>query len=162
MNHDEPVATDLPAFRAWSTQFVPPMKPSGYVTHEIPLLSAMLVVELVFPRLIDVRGCILRADRYDEANFDDWWTSTEGNSDQIERILNYFPTLMYFEPTDEVEERALEVLADRIALGWRAQAAIQFPNRPIVVRVIEGTEDDGPSVMMYTDRSGSNRSGPAT
>jgi hypothetical protein len=147
-------AIDLPAFKAWSNKFEPPMRASGYLEHETTTLSAMFVVELVFPSLIEVRGCVLRADKYNEPNFNGWWQALGGDPEQVERIINFFPTRGYFQPADDVEERALEVLADRIALGWRTTAAIQFPDRPIVAEVIEGTEDDGPTVILYTKRAG--------
>lgn len=161
MTDVEPRATDLPAFRAWSRQFVPEMRASGYLTHEIPLLSAMLVVELAFPRLVEVRGCVVREDKYEQANFDDWFAALDGDVEQVERIINFFPTLHYFEPADEVEERALGALAEYIALGWRAQATLRFPGRPLVAEVLEGTPDDGPTVVLYTRRPATDPIGTA-
>jgi hypothetical protein len=147
-------ATDLPAFQQWSTQFVPGRRASAYLEHETSLLSTMFVVELVFPYLIEVRGCILREDKYEESNFNHWWNALNGDLEQVERIVNHLPMRFFFDPADVVEERALEVLADRFALGWRTQAALQFPDRPIVVDVVEGNEDEGPTVLMYTRRTG--------
>ena len=147
-------ARDLPVFQDWSRQFVPPTTPSAYLVHKTTLLSAMLMTELIFPRLIEVRGCVVREDKYEEANFNSWFATLKGDVEQVERIINYFPTLLWFDPADEVEERALGTLADRIALGWRTQAALQFPDRPLVAEVVEGTDDDGPTVVLYTRDAG--------
>lgn len=140
---------------------MPEMRASGYVELEIPLLSAMLLVELVFPRLVEVRGCVVRADKYSEANFNSWFDTLKGDTERIERIINFLPTRHFFEPADEVEERALETLAERIALGWRTQAALQFPDRPLVAEVLEGTEDDGPTVVLYTRKTDTGQAGRA-
>lgn len=154
-------AVDLPTFQAWSRRFVPPMPPSAYLELQIPLLSAMLVTELIFPRLIEVRGCVVREDRYEQANFDNWFATLNGDVEQVERITNFFPTRGYFEPSDDVEEQALETLAERTALGWRTQAALQFPGRAMVAEVVDGGEDDGPTVLLYTQRTGGEERGRA-
>ena len=151
-------AADLPAFRAWSGRLVPPGDTAGYLAWEIPVLPAMVLLELVFPRLIEVRGCVVRADRYDKDNFDNWYDHFDGDVEQVERITNFLRVDDWFEPGDEIEEQALQTLADRIALGWRAQAARQFPERPLVAEAIRSTEDYGPVVVLYT---GIGRRAPA-
>jgi hypothetical protein len=143
-------ATDLPAFQQWSKSFLPGRRASAYLEHHISAFSAMLVLELVFPRLIEVRGCVLRADKYEQANFDAWWAHLDGDREQLERITNFFPTKAHFPPADSAEEEALKVLAEGIARGWQAQSAAQFPDRPIAVEIVDESEDDGPTVIMYT------------
>lgn len=156
-----PVGAELPAFERWRNSFVPGMRStSAYLEHETSLLSAVLVLELIFPRLTDVQGCVLRADRYEPTNFDQWWAALGGDRTQVELAVNAQPMRYYFDPADEVEQRALGTLAERIALGWRAQAALQFPDRPVTVQVVDGTEDEGPIVLLYCRRSGSAHGAP--
>lgn len=141
-------ATDLPAFQEWRRQFVPELGPAEYLEHETSLVSAMLVAELIFPRLIDVRGCVIRQDRYQKSAFDEWWDELHGDREQIERVLNFLQLTDVFDPVDSIERTALDVLAQRIALGWRTQADLQFPDRGLTVEVVP-TDEDGPYVLLY-------------
>ena len=147
-------AADFPGFQSWANAFVPPITPSGYLENKTSLLSALLVVELTFPRLVEIRDCVLLADRHDPSTFERWWDALGGDQEQVERVVNAQPMRALFEPADEVEDAALRVLAERIARGWRSAAALRFPDRAIVVEVVEGGDDDGPTVLLYVRWSG--------
>jgi hypothetical protein len=138
-------AEQLPAFRAWSERFDPPTDRLGYLTHEVSVTTATVVSELFFPELVEVRGCVLLADGYEPANFEAWWSRTGGDRTAIERTLNHLHLWDLFDPADEPEERALDVLARRIAEGWRRTAEAAFPDRAFEVIV---TDDYGPTVVM--------------
>jgi hypothetical protein len=145
-------STDLPSYQRWSDQFLSPVPPSGYLLYETSLISAMVVSELIFPQLIEVRGCVVRAEKYHEQVFNQWCDTFHGDLEQIERITNFQPMRDYFRTEDEIEERALVTLAERVALGWRTIAPIRFPDRRFSVEVNDESEDEGPTVVLFSQR----------
>jgi len=140
-------ASDLPEFRAWSQKFDPPADVDAYISQNVGVTAAVAISEIFFPQLIEVRGCILLAHRYQHSNFEDWWTRTAGNRNEIERALNHVHLWDLFEPTGEQEEDALVELARRIAWAWRSWAATLFPKRTFVTAVVD---DYGPTVVMHS------------
>jgi hypothetical protein len=140
-------AADLPAFQRWSGQFTPPMDTHDYIVHNIDVTTAAILSDLFFPRLILVRDCILLADKYEESNFEEWWTSLEGRTENIERVINHVHLWDLFEPDGPAEEQALDMLAQRMASIWKFEADQQFPDRRIVVTV---ADDYGPTLILYS------------
>jgi hypothetical protein len=138
-------ADELPEFRAWSERFEPPADTSVYITQNIGITTAMVLSELFFPELTKVRDCILLLSHYEPSNFDKWWASTAGDRVAVERVINHVHLWDLFEPTDEPEKRALEVLSRRVAQAWRCYAEASFPDREFEVTV---TDEYGPTVVM--------------
>jgi hypothetical protein len=112
---------------------------------KVGITGATIVSELFFPELIEVRGCILLASGYEQANFDEWWETTAGDHIAIERVINHLHLWDLFEPSGEPEERALEVMARRVAQAWRCHAVETFPDREFEVAV---TDDYGPTIVL--------------
>ncbi|MFI2364240.1 hypothetical protein [Promicromonospora sp. NPDC019610] len=140
-------ATDLPAFQQWSNSFEPPANATAYLSQNLSVTSAVLFADLLFPRMVEVRDCVILEDRYEPANFDQWWESTGGDPVAVERLLNHLHLWDVFEPDGEPEERALEQLAHHVARTWRMHAERQFPNRAFVSEV---TDEYGPTVVLTT------------
>jgi hypothetical protein len=141
-------AADLPEFRRWSEQFTPPMDTHDYVVHNVSVTSAAILSDLFFPRMIFVRGCILLADKYEESNFEEWWSTLGGSTEDVERVINHLHLWDLFEPDGPIEEQALELLAHRLATTWKCEAERQFPDHNVWVTV---TDDYGPTMIMHSE-----------
>lgn len=137
----------LPGFAAWQREFVPEPDERGYLSTHVSLTSAVLFSELMVPRFIRVRGCVIDSSRYDADNFEHWWSHEGGNIAAVERMINHFHLWDVFEPEGTEEERALEVLADRMARSWELHAKQQFPDLVFDVAV---TDDYGPTITLWT------------
>ncbi|QCX27361.1 hypothetical protein [Nocardioides jishulii] len=135
----------LPAFHAWRSGFEPPPDAYAYMAEHLGVASAFFFARLLAPDLVLERGCVLLKDRYSPENFEQWWSSEAGSSVSIERAVNHLHLWDLFEPEGEVEERALEILAARIARSWELHAAQSFPDRDFQVDV---TDDYGPTIVM--------------
>ncbi|WP_285104725.1 hypothetical protein [Promicromonospora sp. MEB111] len=146
-------ATDLPAFQQWSRSFEPPADAAAYLSQNLSVTSAALFADLLFPRMVVVRHCVLLEDRYDAATFDQWWESTGGDPVAVERALNHLHLWDVFEPEGDPEERALEQLAHQVANAWTAHAQRQFPDRAFISEV---TDEYGPTVVLTTRPTGSS------
>jgi len=136
---------DLPAFRVWREEFQPPPDGNAYLAEHLSVTAATLFAELMSPDLVLVQGCVILGARYTPDNFEQWWSSEEGNVASIERALNHLHLWDIFEPAGAVEERAVEALAVRIARSWKLHAERQFPDRKFVAEV---TDEYGPTVVM--------------
>lgn len=142
---------DLPKLVAWSESFEPSPDPFNYVRRHVTVTAAFLLLEIVLPKLVVVRGCVLRETKYEESNFEHWWTATNGNVQAVEGVLNELHLWDLFDGgSDEYSEsdyRALEDLAPRIANSWRSIAEAQFPDRTFTVEV----EDSyGPTISLVS------------
>lgn len=138
-------AEELPAFRAWRSGFQPPPDAYAYMAEHLGVTSAFFFARLLAPDLVLVRGCVIRRDRYSPANFEQWGSSEAGNTESIERALNHLHLWDVFEPEGKVEERALEVLAVRIARSWELHATQAFPDRDFQADV---TDEYGPTIVI--------------
>lgn len=140
-------ADQLPEFRTWSEQFEPPADTSAYLAREVSITAATILSELFFPELVNVRGCVLLSSSYESSNFEDWWQQMAGDQAAVERVLNHLHLWDIFEPSNDSEEQALDVLAQRIARSWRCWATTTFPDRVFEVTV---TDEYGPTVVMHS------------
>lgn len=139
---------DIPAFRGWRSGFVPAPDSFAYLAEHLKVASAFLFARVMAPDLVVERGCVVLKDRYSPDAFEQWWSSEAGDTAAIERALNHFHLWDILEPQDEVEERALEELAVRIARSWELHAAQQFPDRIFRTTV---TDEYGPTVVMSSE-----------
>lgn len=138
-------AEELPAFRAWRSGFQPPPDAYAYIVEHLGVTNASIFARLLAPDFILERGCVILRDRYSPENFEQWWSSAAGNTESIERAVNHLHLWDVFEPEGEAEERALEVLAVRIARSWELHAAQAFPDRDFQANV---TDEYGPTIVI--------------
>lgn len=139
---------ELPAFREWRSQFQPSPDTYSYIAEHLSVTDAFLMAKLLAPDFIVMRGCVLREDRFDPDNFEHWWASQAGNTTAIEHVINHLHLWDIFDPEGDVEECALEALAERVALSWKLHASHQFPERDFHVEV---TGEYGPTVAITSD-----------
>lgn len=136
---------DLPAFRAWRTQYEPELNAASYLSEHLTVTTARLFADVIIPELVEVRGCVILKSRYEPENFEEWWSHQGGDKVAVEGIINRLVLWDMFEAADDYEERALRDLATRIASTWRLHAEQCFPGRRFVTTV---TDDYGPTVVM--------------
>lgn len=141
---------DLPDFRSWSARFSPPADAHAYLSEHLSITAASLFADLLFPELVIVRDCVLIASHYEPVNFDEWWTRTGGDKRAVERAINHLHLWDLLDPSDEVEERAVQELASCCATAWLWHAEHKFPERSFEVVV---TDEYGPTIVMSSQSS---------
>ncbi|MBO9521052.1 MAG: hypothetical protein J7518_05895 [Nocardioidaceae bacterium] len=141
-------SAELPSLRSWAARYVPQPDASAYLAHHLSVTNATLFAELLAPDLVLVRGCVLLRSRYVPENFDTWWSHCEGVAASIEASINRLHLWDLFEPSDDVERRALDAIANRLARSWLAHANLAFPDRKFVTAV---TDEYGPTVVLHSD-----------
>ncbi len=100
--------------------------------------------DLASPTLIEVRGCVLLARKYDTENFDLWWIELGGDVPRIESVINHIH--LWDEFPDQDDDQALSDLLRVIERGWREVLAKTFPERTFDVVIGDDPEDYGPTV----------------
>lgn len=120
-----------------------------FVGARVGLAGALAVTKVLRPDLIEVRGCVLLRERFDQSNFDEWWRQLGGDVAEIEGVVNHLHLWDLFEVDDDdvLVESALEDLALAIASSWRCLLAEVYPDRRFDVRVTTSAEADyGPTI----------------
>ena len=110
---------------------------------------AAAVLALCSPDLVEARGCVLMAERFDQANFATWWDKLDGRGPDVERVINHVHLWDVFTDVDDVAEPVLERFAEELADVWRAVLAHRFPDRTFVVEVTGGPDEYGPTLTFF-------------
>jgi len=110
---------------------------------------ALAVLALCSPVLVEARGCVLLAERFDEASFATWWDESDGRVPEIERVINHVHLWDVFRDVDDVPEAELERFAQELAEVWRAVLARRLPGRTFVVDVSGGPDEYGPTLTFF-------------
>jgi hypothetical protein len=152
MGHDRLDPMDLPGPAGWRDGLVPSQGVFGYVINHVSVPTALIVAEVLWPRFIVVRGCVIIQDRYAPDDLAAWWDATGGDIPAIEAGVNHVHVRAEFQDRgdDDPElEAGRRALAQVIAATWRACLAEAFPERRFVVEATDDPEA-GPTVSFYS------------
>ncbi|MGW7350185.1 hypothetical protein [Streptomyces sp. NPDC054784] len=142
----------------------PARGPYGSVLFVLPELAVReweAVARLFRPRFVEVSGCVVWEQAYEPANFRSWCEELAGDRTSVERVLNQVRLWQFVEVAegDPEEERAVRVLAEAVAAGWRSALEADFPGRSFDGGVVE-TGEDGPVVCFTVRRTPEDDDGP--
>jgi hypothetical protein len=138
----------LPRFDDWKRSLDGSVGLWDYASQEGGLTLAFAFASLLWPRLIEVEGCILLEQRFDETTFRQWRGQFGDDREAIERTMNHVHLWDLFDPSGEgISEDAVELLATTYAKAWGAAYRNQFPD--LVGRAVV-THDYGPTVTLFT------------
>jgi hypothetical protein len=141
----------LPRFEDWRSGFGGSVGLWDYASREGSLTLAFAFVSLLWPRLIEVDGCVLLEAQFDPTAFEQWRARLGDDRERIERTMNHMHLWDLFDPASEgVSESGLESLAAVIAQTWQAAFRQQFPERLGKAVVLSGDEEYGPTITMFT------------
>jgi hypothetical protein len=98
--------------------------------------------KLLCPDLVAYRGGIFLADRFSEANVDEWMDMPGLGTRDVERLVNHLHLVEDVLPRTQSEELAcIRVLADMIAFSWPVWAYRTYGWR-IDVEIVETDAPD--------------------
>jgi hypothetical protein len=143
-------AASIPQVDAWASELG--IKPNlwDYADAHVDAAMASACAAVFWPEFTEVRGCVILAHRYEEANFEKWWSDTNGSRVQIEAALTHMHLWDAFNP-ERVPEEIIVALAQLMAKGWAQALADQFPQHSFRVRAENFQDDYGPTI--YVTRS---------
>ncbi|MGO1167726.1 MAG: hypothetical protein ACTMHL_14055 [Janibacter sp.] len=138
-----------PTVSGWANELEPAGTPSLYVKYQVGVAGVVAVADVVMPTLVEVDGLVFIKARYDvfsEKTLADWRQKLGDDRAALARVVNNFVVWDELEAEDDEAEGSDQMAAEFIAECWRARAAADFPERTIVVEVVE---QYGPTVVMY-------------
>jgi hypothetical protein len=145
---------DLPRAAAWKASFGGRLGLTDYLAQEGGATLALAFAALFWPAFVEVRGCVLLAERYDERGFEGWWTQLEGRRREIEATVNHLHIWDLFAPDDEdLPPGALGDLTKVLAGTWACALGAEFPQRRFDITVTDEPDDYGPTVTFCTAES---------
>lgn len=139
-------AAELPGVAGWQAAFTPPVGEVDYLSEHLNVASALLFSRLLYPELILVEGCVLRADAYQAENLSQWLSDPSRPTSAIEAVLNKLHLWDIFKTTTDVEELALAEIGQTLSHTWLAAARSQFPEDEFRCEL---TDDYGPTVTLF-------------
>lgn len=139
-------ARSNPVVAAWADELEPPGDAALYLQVRVGVPGVLALAQVAMPRLIEVDGIILVADRYREDTFRQWQERLGDDRQALARAINNFVVYDELDALGESSDESEAQAAEFVAACWRARAAEQFPDRPVVVEVVE---QYGPTVVMY-------------
>ena len=134
----------------WIKESPPPETASVYVKQEVSLSAVVAMTDTLCPRFVDVEGAVLLETSTDPENFREWKEHFNGDMRAVESMLNHEHLWDLFPGDGEKDQATLEVVAERMAITWKAAAEAQFPDRTFTCEV---TDDYGPTITITTDAS---------
>jgi len=145
---DYPKAFDvqlLPKFRSWACSLAPPARPLAYMANHLSTTNASIFLDIVVPQFLVRDDCVLVEFLTSDKSFVQWKELHNGDVSRIERSVNRLILWSWFDFDNEIEERAIESMAEKIAFSWRSCASAVFPDRNFEVSV---ANDYGPTVVL--------------
>ncbi|MEU1374207.1 hypothetical protein ABZ442_11120 [Streptomyces triculaminicus] len=138
---DDPV--DYPKIKSWVDEWGGEVDYVDFVKFNGDLAVLVAFSRILWPRFVEVEGCVLWDRVYEESNFNLWRESLSGDISRIEATLNQVRIWQIVE-SDEGDQEALNFIAACVVKSWRASLSADFPEREFEVLVVES--EDGPIV----------------
>ena len=141
----------LPKFDLWRQDFGGTPTLWDYASQEGGMTLAIAFASVFWPKLIEVDGCVLLAERYDPETFRQWRDKLGDERGAIERVINHVHVWDLFNSeSHEVPDEQVRALATTIADTWRCALNVQFPERDGEVALALDEPDDGPTLTLFT------------
>lgn len=147
MSDKRPDPMKLPAVGRWASRYGGKLGVWDYLAEQGGASLAVACSYLLWPSLVEVNGCVILKERFEPANFHEWWVKLSGNVPQVEGIINHVHLWDIFDPNeDDLPDGTLDELARVIARCWECALSEAYPSRSFEVRLHTGNEDYGPTV----------------
>lgn len=127
--------------------WVSDLTPLGWLYHTGSVGHAIAYADLFWPAFVEHDGCVLLAERLDQANFRDWMASTKGDRRAVEAVLNHTHiTDLFGDGGTQPTREQVMYLGRLLREMWAAKLARDFPDRRFVVSF---PEDECESLQDY-------------
>lgn len=137
----------IEAIDIWTKDTPNPETASVYVKQEVSIAAVVAMTDLLCPRFVDVEGAVLLETSADPKGFQEWKEPFHGDTRAVESMLNHEHVWDLFPVNGEKDQAALEIVAEHMAITWKAAAGAQFPDRTFTCEV---TDDYGPTLTIWT------------
>ena len=116
---------------------------SKYLNQFYDINAALALSKLYFPDFIEVNGCVVLLQRYDEQIFNQWHREFNGVISLIEEKCNLYEVADLFHineveyPTSEIYNEVIAGLANALKISWELNLKHLFLDRQFKVHVYD-------------------------
>lgn len=128
-----------------------------FVNLKSDLQTALGFAKFFYPEIVEIDGCFILKDKFEERVFKDWKKECKDDRTCIEKMMNLYEIADFFHinttfDEDEDEEEQVKALGNVLKLFWSMSFKDRFPERKIVVDVFE-EYDEQLFITVYEERS---------
>jgi hypothetical protein len=112
----------------------------SYVNMKSDLQTALGFAKFFYPEVIEIDGCFLLKDKYDEVIYRKWLQECNNNKTIIEKMMNLYEIRDFFHINtefDENEDEQIAALSDVLRLFWGMSFKNRYPQKEIKIDVFE-------------------------
>lgn len=112
----------------------------SYINMKSDLKTALGFAKFFYPEVIEVDGCFLLKDKYDEVIYGKWQQECNNNKTIIEKMINLYEIRDFFHINtefDENEDEQIAALSDVLRLFWGMSFKNRYPEKEIIIDVFE-------------------------
>lgn len=116
----------------------------NYINIKSDLQTALGFAKFFYPEVIEIDGCFLLKDKYNEEIFKQWKQECKSDLASIEKMMNLYEVKDFFHINtkfDENESEQLSALGEVLKLFWYMSFKHRYPEKDIKIDVFE--EYDG-------------------
>lgn len=124
----------------------------SYVRYRSDFALALALSHVLWPKFVEVEGCILLEDSYAKADFPQLWSSAGGNSSAVEALLNEVHLYDLFPGFGDCDDELLEDFGQVMVRMWRCALSEQFPGRSFELVLDVSDDGYGPTISLYSKR----------
>ncbi len=142
----------LPNYRKWKRGQVPsPVGVWDYLGHRGDFELAFAFGKLFWPDFVEVEGCVLLEEQYDETSFRTWQREFEGDCARVEAMMNHVHVYDLFPevPADHLDAQLFERLGRLLVQTWTHALKEAFPARAFNVTYSNEPQAYGPTVGFH-------------
>ncbi|GLX68013.1 hypothetical protein [Paenibacillus glycanilyticus] len=112
----------------------------SFVNLKSDLQTALAFAKFFYPEIIQVNGCFLLKDKYNEQCFQDWRDACHDNKKCIEQMMNLYEVADFFHINTSFDEGEdikgqIAALGDALKLFWSMSFINRFPDKNIIVEI---------------------------
>lgn len=143
---------DLTRYELWKNNWDSPndMTINDYISDCFHPEDILCSVKLLIPEFVDIDGCVLLSDRYEENNFNEWKKEYGMDLAAIEKMLNHVHVYDLFTGNlDKTSDSIFLQLCKLMQCSWDMSLKKAFPKKEFLVELNNSESDYGPSLTFY-------------
>lgn len=115
----------------------------NYVNMKANLDIALAFAKFYCPEIIEIDGCYLLKDKFNQEIFDSWKTECKGNKICIEKMMNIYQIRDYFHVNQHDDEsEKIIALGKVLYFFWTTTLEKRYPNKTFKVEVYEEVDKE--------------------
>ena len=115
----------------------------NFVNMKADLDIALAFAKFYCPEIIEVEGCYLLKDKFNQEIFNSWKVKCSGNKQCIEKMMNLYQLRDFFHINQKDYNKEKNIaLGEVLTFFWTASFEKRYPNEVFRVEIYEETDEE--------------------